>query len=233
MSKSTGNVVNKGDLLPRYTFCHVVPLALRVDNLRVIKPPKPNTTKHTVGYYKHGDDTSSSDESECESVFVARSSCSNKSSAQECQPNSTSGSVCCLEQKEHSPTPAASSKTEHSPSPAASSNSGPSWSVGAAGHAVGDCRPCAWNWKVSGCSKGARCEFCHMCEEGMVKLRKKEKLAVVREGKSPKKGTPKVIVEVAVALPPGMVIQRDDEASSSPSSPSLSCSEFPPSPMGR
>lgn len=67
----------------------------------------------------------------------------------------------------------------------------------------------------------------------MVKLRKKEKLAVVREGKSPKKGAPKVIVEVAVALPPGMVIQRDDEASSSPSSPSLSCSEFPPSPMGR
>jgi len=66
----------------------------------------------------------------------------------------------------------------------------------------------------------------------MVKLRKKEKLAVVREGKSPKKGTPKVIVEVAVALPPGMVIHCDDEGSSGPPSLSGSCSEFPPSPMG-
>jgi len=51
----------------------------------------------------------------------------------------------------------------------------PSWSLGAAGHDEGTCRPCAWHYKPSGCSNGIDCEFCHMCEKEEVKRRKKER----------------------------------------------------------
>eukprot|EP00928_Gymnodinium_smaydae_P080063 TRINITY_DN63866_c0_g1_i1.p1 TRINITY_DN63866_c0_g1~~TRINITY_DN63866_c0_g1_i1.p1 ORF type:complete len:208 (-),score=21.66 TRINITY_DN63866_c0_g1_i1:28-651(-) len=44
------------------------------------------------------------------------------------------------------------------------------WSVGSAGHheffTKRTCKPCAWNWKQVGCSKGESCDFCHMCVEG-------------------------------------------------------------------
>ena len=45
---------------------------------------------------------------------------------------------------------------------------GPSWSVGAAKHDAGNCRPCVWNWRESGCSKGEACAYCHMCTTEMV-----------------------------------------------------------------
>jgi hypothetical protein len=51
----------------------------------------------------------------------------------------------------------------------------PEWSMGAKAHSDGTCKPCAWHWKPSGCNKGENCEFCHLCEEGAVKMRKKER----------------------------------------------------------
>jgi len=38
-------------------------------------------------------------------------------------------------------------------------------SVGSIGHDAGSCHPCAHNWRQSGCSKGAECNFCHYCGE--------------------------------------------------------------------
>jgi len=60
-------------------------------------------------------------------------------------------------------------------------------SVGAEGHAEGNCKPCAWNWKPSGCSKGSACDFCHMCEDGAVKSRKKEKIKNLRQAEKAQK----------------------------------------------
>jgi hypothetical protein len=55
-----------------------------------------------------------------------------------------------------------------------------SFSVGAAGHYEGTCKPCAWNWKEGGCAKGSDCDFCHLCEEGAVKQRRRQKIAHLR-----------------------------------------------------
>eukprot|EP00928_Gymnodinium_smaydae_P026841 TRINITY_DN20951_c0_g1_i2.p1 TRINITY_DN20951_c0_g1~~TRINITY_DN20951_c0_g1_i2.p1 ORF type:complete len:549 (+),score=98.29 TRINITY_DN20951_c0_g1_i2:123-1769(+) len=53
-------------------------------------------------------------------------------------------------------------------------------SVGAANHDEGRCRPCAHNWRVGGCAKGFGCSFCHMCEDGALKQRKREKRERIR-----------------------------------------------------
>lgn len=39
-------------------------------------------------------------------------------------------------------------------------------SVGSLLHAVGGCRPCAWFWKLGGCSKKESCAHCHLCLPG-------------------------------------------------------------------
>merc|ERR1719171_656119 len=53
-------------------------------------------------------------------------------------------------------------------------------SAGAAGHSEGTCKPCAWNWKPAGCSKGSECDFCHLCDEGAVRQRRRAKIARLR-----------------------------------------------------
>lgn len=45
-------------------------------------------------------------------------------------------------------------------------------SVGSLGHAVGRCKPCAF-FHTKGCSSGESCLFCHLCEPGCAKRRKK------------------------------------------------------------
>mmetsp|Transcript_10416 Transcript_10416/g.31614 ORF Transcript_10416/g.31614 Transcript_10416/m.31614 type:complete len:332 (-) Transcript_10416:346-1341(-) len=52
-------------------------------------------------------------------------------------------------------------------------------SIGSAGHFVGECKPCAFVQK--GCMSGVECKFCHLCECGEKKRRKKEKVAMRRE----------------------------------------------------
>jgi len=55
-------------------------------------------------------------------------------------------------------------------------------SVGALGHNEATCKPCAWNWKPGGCVKGRSCEFCHSCNRAEFKRRRKERVAVLRNG---------------------------------------------------
>jgi len=97
----------------------------------------------------------------------------------------------------------------------------PSWSAGAISHDAGDCRPCAWNWKRSGCVKGIACEFCHMCNEGIVKLRKKEKLASLKHARASKKET-KAIATLVVPLPIGLVRKSNEEQGGGANTPSTS-----------
>eukprot|EP00929_Paragymnodinium_shiwhaense_P123498 TRINITY_DN9741_c0_g1_i4.p1 TRINITY_DN9741_c0_g1~~TRINITY_DN9741_c0_g1_i4.p1 ORF type:complete len:188 (+),score=37.62 TRINITY_DN9741_c0_g1_i4:187-750(+) len=50
------------------------------------------------------------------------------------------------------------------------------WSMGSELHTAGQCKPCAWNWRPTGCIHGMNCKFCHTCADGEVKLRKKERI---------------------------------------------------------
>mmetsp|Transcript_73174 Transcript_73174/g.136754 ORF Transcript_73174/g.136754 Transcript_73174/m.136754 type:complete len:190 (+) Transcript_73174:97-666(+) len=60
---------------------------------------------------------------------------------------------------------------------------GPSWSEGAKLHNDGSCRPCAWHWRPAGCSQGDKCTFCHLCDAGALKARKKERaIAAMKAG---------------------------------------------------
>merc|ERR1719420_1588268 len=52
--------------------------------------------------------------------------------------------------------------------------------VGSMGHRRGFCKPCAFVHTV-GCTDGVNCTFCHLCEPGEKKKRRKEKLAYRRE----------------------------------------------------
>jgi len=47
----------------------------------------------------------------------------------------------------------------------------------------GSSRPCAWNWKPSGCSKGKSCEFCHTCDADQIKRKKKQRIAQLKAEK--------------------------------------------------
>lgn len=51
-------------------------------------------------------------------------------------------------------------------------------SKGSVLHSTGQCRPCAWFWRPSSCSKGSDCDYCHLCIAGVlenaVKTRRRE-----------------------------------------------------------
>lgn len=53
-------------------------------------------------------------------------------------------------------------------------------SRGSALHRYGACRPCAFIHR-EGCRSGSECQFCHLCDPGERKARKKERLASRRE----------------------------------------------------
>merc|ERR1712066_758792 len=48
-------------------------------------------------------------------------------------------------------------------------------SKGSAFHFQGNCKPCAFFWKVVGCKSGSECEFCHLCDADERKRRNKDK----------------------------------------------------------
>lgn len=48
-------------------------------------------------------------------------------------------------------------------------------SAGSAGHESGQCKPCAF-FSTKGCQNGVQCQFCHLCEPGEKKRRRKEKM---------------------------------------------------------
>jgi len=70
---------------------------------------------------------------------------------------------------------------------------GASWSTGSTGHDFQNCKPCAWNWKPSGCSKGSSCEFCHLCEDGELKAKKRDRRVQARRMYQAEKRQKKVI----------------------------------------
>lgn len=49
-------------------------------------------------------------------------------------------------------------------------------------HSMGNCRPCPWFYKPSGCRDGQGCKYCHVCPDGELKFRKKIKQAARRLG---------------------------------------------------
>ncbi|CAK0883456.1 unnamed protein product, partial [Prorocentrum cordatum] len=59
---------------------------------------------------------------------------------------------------------------------------------GSAVHGTGDCSPCAWFWKKKGCSNGQQCEFCHICPEGELKNRKKQRQQDKKAGETKPSG---------------------------------------------
>jgi len=42
------------------------------------------------------------------------------------------------------------------------------------------CQPCAWFYKETGCHNQASCRYCHLCPQGELKNRKKQKIARLR-----------------------------------------------------
>eukprot|EP00971_Amphidinium_carterae_P049175 969100-Amphidinium_carterae.1 len=59
------------------------------------------------------------------------------------------------------------------------------WSEGAKLHETGECRPCAWHWRAAGCVNAANCEFCHLCDEGALKARRKQRLLDALRAENP------------------------------------------------
>jgi hypothetical protein len=55
------------------------------------------------------------------------------------------------------------------------------YSFGSSQHGEGNCRPCAWFWRLEGCRNGADCRHCHLCPQGELKLRRKDKIATMRK----------------------------------------------------
>eukprot|EP00403_Amphidinium_massartii_P027371 CAMPEP_0178400326 /NCGR_PEP_ID=MMETSP0689_2-20121128/15732_1 /TAXON_ID=160604 /ORGANISM="Amphidinium massartii, Strain CS-259" /LENGTH=252 /DNA_ID=CAMNT_0020021119 /DNA_START=103 /DNA_END=861 /DNA_ORIENTATION=+ len=64
--------------------------------------------------------------------------------------------------------------------PEALAMSGTYPTVGSMAHFEGNCKPCAF-FHTKGCRQGPNCEFCHLCDAGERKKRRKEKIAVLRE----------------------------------------------------
>jgi len=54
-------------------------------------------------------------------------------------------------------------------------------SVGSAGHSLGACKPCGFLHSVGGCKHGVNCAYCHLCDANERKLRKKLKIAALKE----------------------------------------------------
>jgi len=61
-------------------------------------------------------------------------------------------------------------------------------SHGSALHGTGQCKPCAWFWKKSGCQNAKDCAHCHLCLAGEIRDRKRNKRAVMRQGTTTPRG---------------------------------------------
>ncbi|CAE8708442.1 unnamed protein product, partial [Polarella glacialis] len=57
----------------------------------------------------------------------------------------------------------------------------PQESEGSSLHGTGQCKPCAWFWTASGCTRGPNCHHCHMCGEDELKSRKRAKRSLMAD----------------------------------------------------
>eukprot|EP00438_Fugacium_kawagutii_P002344 Skav219221 [mRNA] locus=scaffold1015:106809:107483:+ [translate_table: standard] len=62
-------------------------------------------------------------------------------------------------------------------------------SVGAARHAQGDCKPCAWFWRPGGCTRGEACRHCHLCPPGALQKKKRQNRQMLRAQRAKAKAT--------------------------------------------
>jgi len=53
-------------------------------------------------------------------------------------------------------------------------------SLGSEQHGTGHCRPCAWFHKPGGCANGQQCRHCHLCEEGVIRERRRVKVSAMK-----------------------------------------------------
>eukprot|EP00929_Paragymnodinium_shiwhaense_P091100 TRINITY_DN51141_c0_g2_i1.p1 TRINITY_DN51141_c0_g2~~TRINITY_DN51141_c0_g2_i1.p1 ORF type:complete len:203 (-),score=31.74 TRINITY_DN51141_c0_g2_i1:301-909(-) len=53
-------------------------------------------------------------------------------------------------------------------------------SVGSLAHFSGECKPCGFFWKQTGCSRGVQCEFCHLCDFREKRQRHQAKKAMLK-----------------------------------------------------
>ena len=83
----------------------------------------------------------------------------------------------------------AKEKVEQQQSPQTSATDGKSssWSAGSAMHSSGQCKPCAWYWKPSGCALGANCVRCHLCGDNAFLAFRKDRLAGLKSNRERKK----------------------------------------------
>eukprot|EP00438_Fugacium_kawagutii_P032101 Skav205704 [mRNA] locus=scaffold4631:72155:72397:+ [translate_table: standard] len=58
------------------------------------------------------------------------------------------------------------------------------WSVGAARHAQGDCKPCAWFWRPGGCARQETCQHCHLCPRGALQNKKRQNRQMQRAARA-------------------------------------------------
>jgi len=81
-------------------------------------------------------------------------------------------------------------------------------SIGSIDHGRNGCKPCAWFHHPEGCRHGAGCEFCHICQDGELKKRKKEKQCMLKflrksnAAASPKLGLPPFSPMVSASTTP-------------------------------
>mmetsp|Transcript_1765 Transcript_1765/g.4823 ORF Transcript_1765/g.4823 Transcript_1765/m.4823 type:complete len:392 (-) Transcript_1765:397-1572(-) len=52
--------------------------------------------------------------------------------------------------------------------------------AGSRDHRLGICKPCAFVHRKEGCKSGATCKFCHLCDQGARKQRKRDKHQMLR-----------------------------------------------------
>jgi len=81
-------------------------------------------------------------------------------------------------------------------------------SKGSAGHAAGDCKPCAWFHGPDGpnsCRHADDCEFCHLCPNGEIKRRKKVKQERIKENKKMEREAMELLEGAARMFPPAGV----------------------------
>uniref|UniRef100_A0A7S0B6N3 C3H1-type domain-containing protein n=1 Tax=Pyrodinium bahamense TaxID=73915 RepID=A0A7S0B6N3_9DINO len=69
--------------------------------------------------------------------------------------------------------------------------------IGSARHYLGICKPCAHAFKTHGCQNGVDCNFCHLCEPGELKKRRKERQVLQRSAQKLRPET----LHLSAALP--------------------------------
>merc|ERR1719226_430462 len=48
-------------------------------------------------------------------------------------------------------------------------------------HGTGECKPCVWFWKRTGCEHGEDCGHCHLCPRSEISDRRRRRRQVVKE----------------------------------------------------